>query len=234
MSEVAVFNASGITVPLPKGMFFYDEGPSTLLSDSDTPTSIEERSLEIVIKHNTRYLVNAKGMNPEDARMEAQYQAVMRHWLEFLDNVVRDGRTLAFTRDFGNGKETHIHILYLDRRIPAVNLFTRAHEEYHALTHIPGGVEILEKKIAADRGTSLRFSKIQDEELAADCNGVHTVVQNKMRLANVVKYQQEGGDRNMINRLQRALHIYERGKYGYVNFLYHELKQDIAKKLGRE
>ena len=228
MSErFAVFGVSEIAVPLPDGMYFHDEGSSipTLLPVDDVPTTIEGRSLEITARHEKRYLVNVKGMNPEEAEIRAHSIALEKHIEDFFDDVVRIGRCYTIRRDFGNGLETHIHILYLDEGSYTKLMFTRGHEEYHAMMQIPRAVEILEQKIIADRGTPIHFAKIKDEELAADCNGVHAVANRGFPIENLLDHNLSG--RLDLGRLERAIYIYEQGEYGYFSFLAYQIKEAI-------
>lgn len=225
--NIATFEVSGISVPLPRGWYFHDEGSSKLdllVPLSEGAQTIEGRGLEVVTRHLIRYNIEVEGMDPEDAEQEAKHFAL--YSMGFAANLWTSARGVASAKgtclrygpiDFGSGEETHLHLLYLDEGRSDINLKIRAHEEQHAMCHIPGAIEALERKIGEDRGTPIHFDRIRNEELAADCNAVHALAMRNFDLSEVQRYDAER-DSSVARRFRRAIYIYEKGEYGYAGF----------------
>jgi hypothetical protein len=239
-SNVATFEISGISVPLPEGWYFHDEGASKLdllVSLSEGAQTIAGRSLEVVTKHLTRYNVEVEGMDPEDAEQQAKQDALwkmgygIRLKIDAFSDASVCGECLRYGPiDFGKGEETHVHLLYLDEGRQDVNLKIRAHEEQHAMRHIPGAIEALERKIEEDRGRPLHFDRIKDTELAADCNAVHALATRGFDLSEVYRYDAKR-DSNVARRFKRATHIYHNDDYGYFGFAREKLGSTMKKLL---
>ena len=178
MANLAKFEITGIEVPLPENWYFHDEGSSKIdeFTFDEKPQSITGRSFEIMVNQLSKSLAYAKKIDVSEVKEEAEDIVLFkgRYYSEFMNRVSSVfGTTLSYEINFGNGKERHIHMLYLDKGRSDVNLQIIAHEEQHAITHIPGGIQILEKKILEDTGKHLYFNRIKDPELAADCNVVY-------------------------------------------------------------
>ncbi len=221
--NVARFEVSGITVPLPERWYFHDEGASSLdclFPLSEGPRSITGRAFEIVVGHLTRYLTNVEGMEIGKARNEARKHALYENGFHTLLVNVASGLSyisgaslLHGPNNYGNGDETHIHILYLDVGREDFNLRIRAHEEQHVISYIPGGLQILERKIEEECGEKVYFDKITDREVAADLNAVHALTVRGFDLKEIIK-SDSGLDPNLGRKFRRAMHIYETGDYG--------------------
>ncbi len=224
-ANVATFEASGISISLPQGWYFHDEKASKLdpfVPLSKGAQSIEGRSLEILVRHLIRYNISILGMNPETAEQDAKRIALRQHlpimMMQATGYSTSSGKFMLYGPvDFGCGNETHLHILYLDEGRADINLRLRAHEEQHAINHIPGGIDMLERKIAEDKGTPIHFGRIEDKELAADCNAVHALVQSGFDPEKAYEYDSKK-DPNVARRFRRAMYIYETGDYGFLTF----------------
>ncbi len=231
--NIASFAISGLEIPLPERWYFHDEGASRLdilIPQSEGPQTIEGREFEIFIKHLTRYYLNVKGMSPVDASMTARKSVLYDHGFaqelmnSLHDDVSKSGLCLKIGPwNFGSGDETHLHILYLDRGRDDINIMIRAHEEQHALTHIPGAIEALEDKIKGERGTAIHFNKIKDEELAADCNAVHALSVRGLDLSKVYSYFGKR-DPSIAKRFKRAMYIYQNEDYSTLGFTVHQFR----------
>ncbi len=234
----ARFEISGLEVPLPNGWYFHDEGASRLdilIPRSEGPQTIEGKRLEIITRHLTRYYLEVKNMNPADAYATARKSALYDFDCDKQLMDAAQGRrsmsgvcSIFGPLQFGSKEETHIHILYLDLGRKDINLRIRAHEEQHAITHIPGAIEMLEDKIKEERGTPIHFDRITDKELAADCNAVHTLTIKGFDLTDVYEYDLKR-DPVVAKRFKRAMYMYDRGDYSSFGFTANQLSSRIKK-----
>ena len=221
--RTAFFEATGLHAPLPEGWYYHDE--EALVGVRKRPFSLpkevripEVKLLEIVTQHESRYLTEVCGMKPEDALGKARNIAVEKYGLEVATWLLSDyfslGMYFVYAKDFGKGKETHVHIFYIDDGIPEVTFQTRAHEEFHAIKSIPGALDRLEQHILQTQGLTVNFKDIKNEELAAYLNAVITLVARGMSPQPVLRYFEELGAENAIRDFKRALKTYEAIKDG--------------------
>ena len=130
------------------------------------------------------------------------------------------------------GPEIHIHIAYMERDRYDVMLRTRAHEEQHAAAKIPGGLELLEEKIAAYRGAPIHFDKLDDSELAAEINAVYVLDRQGFNPRKVHALTADG-DKDRGKCFKRAIYIYETGDYTKRGFVKNELLIGMQKLVNR-
>jgi hypothetical protein len=205
----AVFEASRIIVPLPKGWHYHDEGASrvTIFSGDDEPVTIEGRTSQILLQHETRYLIEVGKKGPEEAKREAAGKIIPIALRDFFSGD-KYGRCIPLgPRDFGKGDEYHVHILYTDTGNPGFNLVTRGHEEFHAIKRIPGAIQILDNKMRESHNLKTGLGCVKNEELAAFCNGVCALDEHIMDTLEVVSYLEKNDPEN--GRIfDRALRIY--------------------------
>ncbi len=240
----ARFEISGLEVPLPERWYFHDEGASRLeilIPRSEGPQTIEGRSLEVVIGHLTKYNLRVEGMDPSTAYIEARHAALydygyaIRLVNDAFGGVSHEGRFLKFGPiNLGNGDETHLHLFYIDPGRDDILVRTRAHEEQHAMSHIPGAITLLEDKIERERGgIALHFDKIKDEELAADCNAVHTLAMRGFALEEIYRDDLKK-DPAVAKRFKQAMYIYETGDYSTLGFTTNRINSRIKKILRKK
>jgi hypothetical protein len=205
----AVFEASRIVVPLPEGWHYHDEGASrvTIFSRDDEPVTVEGRTSQILLQHETRYLIEVGKKCPEEAKREAAGKIIPIALRDFYSGD-KYGRCIHLgPRDFGNGDEYHVHILYTDTGNPGFNLVTKAHEEFHAIKRIPGALQILDKKMGELHNLKVDLGRMRNEELAAFCNGACALDEHGMDSLEVVSYLEKNDPENGLI-FDRALRIY--------------------------
>ncbi len=232
--QYATFEISQVTVPLPKGWYVHDEGMSkiNLFAPPGKAQTIEGRELEVIHQYRLRYYqqveLRVKGEAECRATEDLYASGLITAFLfSAMSNSYVGGRTLKWGPiDFGKGEEVHIHLFYLDLGKDYLNLRTRAHEEQHAIAMIPGGIELLEDRIATERGKPISFARVRDAELAADCNAVHAL---RVRGFDVEKIYQENvrDDSVVAKRFKRAMHIYDTDDYKYTGFALAQLRSSL-------
>jgi len=209
--RTAFFEVTGLSVPLPQGWHFHDEGASKLsiFTNTDKPQTIEARKLEIYLSHQVRYLTQVEGMSPEVARETGTSAAMPFIVAEIQSRKIQYGSCMPFLNvDYGNGPESHIHILYIDRDRLDFNVALRAHEEFHALKLIPHAIQSLEQHILASQGVSIDFGRISNQEVAAWCNAVFALRTHGMDTHEI--HSTFGGP-EFRHDFSKAMKIYQRG-----------------------
>ncbi len=213
--RTAFFEVTGLSVPLPQGWHFHDEGASrpNIFADRDAPQSIEARNIEIFLDHTIRYLTQVERMSPEDAYEVAKSMAEPFIVAEIQSRKTQYGSCLPFLNvNYGDGPESHIHILYIDRGRPDFNVALRAHEEFHALKLIPSAVQSLEQHILDSQGASIDFGRISNQEVAAWCNAVFALHAHGM---DVHEVHSTFGSPGFRRDFGKAMKIYQRGLNGH-------------------
>ncbi len=228
----AYFAITDLAVPLPENWYFHDEGASKLESNLDLlihpplcPQTIPGRSLEIVRAHIYNQLIQ-EGIPEQEAIIQAQHEAFYQegHYQRMMSRLHESGVSLLL-KPLGIN-ETHIHMLYLDEGRQDLNTFIRGHEEQHCISYIPGALALLEEKITQHREKPIRFNKIKDEELAADCNGIHALVTHNYDLDPVQEHYIKNDPING-KQFAHARYIYENDEYNGIRFEWTYLKSKL-------
>ncbi|MBI2655985.1 hypothetical protein HYX06_06200 [Candidatus Woesearchaeota archaeon] len=207
----AFFEVTGLKVPLPEGWHFHDEGASriSLFADPDKPQTIDGRVIQIFLNHRIRYLMQS-GISHDEALTVAQEETHPYVLREMRNPLSQLGRCIAFPNiNYGSGPETHLHILYTDQERDELNVALRAHEEFHAISKIPGAIQNLEQHFLSSHRVSVNFGKIHNEEVAAWCNAVFALHAHSMDPQQVYPASQFGDDR-FRRYFGRAMEIYDR------------------------
>lgn len=247
LPRLATIEVTGISVPLPRNWYFHDDGSigfNPLLPQFSLPTAkrkklvrtiktlvasnddgsekitLAGKRLEIQVQHLTRYFVEVCQQDSDSAEKTALNSALFMYLTSSkkVDSSNWQGEFLVFNQfDFSRGRETHLHIFYYGSDRKDLDLFVRAHEEYHALSHIPGAVTLLEEKILKERGTTPQFRKIRNDEVAANCNGVHTLISQNYDPLELFNFLAQKFP-NLDHTLAQAYYVYQTGDTSYAGF----------------
>lgn len=213
-NKEAYFEATNLHVPLPDGWFYHDEGKAIYesLPQTEKPQffTIEDRLKSLKRDYVER--AYSAGILSREQRI-SEIISIESEGLRLLEKSQKgrlNGITLMIeTPNVKGEEEVNIHVLYLRTEDPVFNLYSRAHEEAHAISLIPGGNGLLSEKIAQDRKYKNPWSieNIADKEVAADYSALHV-----LSMANTSKKLVQGlvkeGKRE---ELSKAWELYQQG-----------------------
>ena len=212
-TRVAHLEALGLSIPLQEGWYYHDEGfiQTPLLSSPDRIESVEAMIIDLLIRHLTRKYT---ALHMENAAKRAESDVYTN---PYVYQMMRDprlvlGKCLDFPpTDFGSGLESHVHVFYLDLKDEKLNLANRVHEETHAVTKLPSGLELLERYFLDRYNLRLDLSEIKDSEVLAELGAVATLSGKGYRPRDVL--QQYGQKKSSLKYdFLKAIKLYEKAK----------------------